>query len=466
MTTAVAGLASEREFFYPFLRLVARFWLWFLFKRVHVRHLERVPQTGPVMLCINHPNNLIDSLLVGAVMPRKVHFLATATLFRRPLLRRLLPGAGVIPIYRKQDEPSASASNAEAFAACHAAFDQGGVVAIYPEGTTHAEARVQRIKTGAARIALSFEAQRPETLSVIPVGLSFEARKSFTARVLVSFGEPAALTAYGRAYRVDPVKAVEELTAAIQWAMEAQVVHVDRIETAAVVRAVEELYRSHLVRELRAERGLAEDEVDLFRISRSIVEAVEHFKERDPQRVERLWRRIQAYRALLARYQVTDDAVQARLGRRTIRRRVLSAGEAVAVFPLFAYGAFVNALPYFVPRWLARRRARKETDYATTRLLASIVALPLFWGLEIWLVVRLAGVLWGALFALSLPLSGLVAYHYLRGIDTLRHGMRLGLLALTRGAVARDLLAERRQIIAELDRAREGYLAATRGSSF
>lgn len=119
-----------------------------------------------------------------------------------------------------------------------------------------------------------------------------------------------------------------------------------------------------------------------------------------------------------------------------------------------------------MPRWLARRRARKETDYATTRLLASIVALPLFWGLEIWLVVRLAGVLWGALFALSLPLSGLVAYHYLRGIDTLRHGMRLGLLALTRGAVARDLLAERRQIIAELDRAREGYLAATRGSSF
>jgi 1-acyl-sn-glycerol-3-phosphate acyltransferase len=466
MTTAVAVLASERELFYPFLRLVARFWLWFLFKRVHVRHLERVPPTGPVMLCINHPNNLIDSLLVGAVVPRPVHFLATATLFRRPLLRWVLSRAGVIPIHRTHDEPPASASNAEAFAACHAAFDQGGVIAVYPEGTTHAEARVQRIKTGAARIALGYEAQRPETLSVIPVGLSFEARKSFTARVLVAFGEPVALTAYGRAYRVDPVKAVEELTAAIQWAMEAQVVHVDRIETAAVVRAVEELYRSHLVRELRAERGLAEEEVDLFRISRSIVEAVAHFKQRDPRRVERIWRRIQAYRALLARYQVTDDAVQARSGRRTIRRRVLSAGEAVAVFPLFAYGAVVNALPYFVPRWLARRRARKETDYATTRLLASIVAVPLFWGLEIWLVVRLAGVLGGALFALSLPVSGLVAYHYLRGIDALRHGLRLGLLALTRGAVAGDLLAERRQIIAELDRAREGYLAATRGSSF
>ena len=158
--------------------------------------------------------------------------------------------------------------------------------------------------------------------------------------------------------------------------------------------------------------------------------------------------------------------MQARLGPRTLRRRVLTAGEAFAAFPLFAYGALVNALPYFVPRWLARRLARKETDYATTRLLASVVAVPLFWGLEIWLVVRLAGALWGALFALSLPVSGLVAYHYLRGLGILQRDVRLGVLALTREAAARNLLAERAVIIAELERAREDYFAATRGSSF
>ncbi|MGH7312211.1 MAG: 1-acyl-sn-glycerol-3-phosphate acyltransferase, partial [Candidatus Rokuibacteriota bacterium] len=372
MTTAVAAPVGGRGLFYPVLRLVARFWLWFLFKRVDVRHPERVPEAGPVMLCINHPNNLIDSLLVGAVIPRKVHYLATAALFRQPLLRRFLRAAGAIPLYRKQDGEhhgsggqvgaTTNNRNADAFAACHAAFDQGRLIAIYPEGTTHAEARVQRIKTGAARIALAYEAEHPETLSVIPVGLSFEARKSFKGRVLVSFGEPVPLSAYSGAYRSDPVRGVDELTTAIQWAMEAQVVHVDRIEAADVVRAVEELYRGHLVRELREERGLAESQVDLFRLSRSIVEAVNHFKERDPERVERIWQRIQAYRALLARYRVKDEAVQARLGRRTIRRRVLNAGEAFAVFPLFAYGAVVNALPYFVPRWLARRLALQETD--------------------------------------------------------------------------------------------------------
>ena len=49
-------------------------------------------------------------------------------------------------------------------------------------------------------------------------------------------------------------------------------------------------------------RGLARRDVDPRRLARSIVDAVDHFKARDPERVERLWQRIQAYRALLAEY--------------------------------------------------------------------------------------------------------------------------------------------------------------------
>ena len=51
--------------FYAVVRVIERFWIRFFFERVEVRHPERVPHRGPVLLCINHPNNLIDSLLVG-----------------------------------------------------------------------------------------------------------------------------------------------------------------------------------------------------------------------------------------------------------------------------------------------------------------------------------------------------------------------------------------------------------------
>src|SRR5207249_11878439 len=71
--SAPVAAAATCDRFYAALRRLARFWVWFFFRRVDVRHAERVPATGPVLLCINHPNNLIDSLLVGAVVRSEEH---------------------------------------------------------------------------------------------------------------------------------------------------------------------------------------------------------------------------------------------------------------------------------------------------------------------------------------------------------------------------------------------------------
>jgi len=342
--------------FYAAVRLVVRFSLWFFFKPVDLRHPERVPAGGPVLLCINHPNNLIDSLIVGAALRRKVHYLATAALFHNPLGARFLRACGAIRVYRKEDDPDKMDPNAEAFAACFRALERGRLIAIYPEGTTHAEACVQRIKSGAARIALSHEAARPGALSLVPVGLTFEARKSFLGRMLVSFGEPIPVAPYLEAHREEPSKAVDALTRAIQRAMEAELV--------------------------------------------------------------------QGYRALLAEHGVKDETVQARLRQPLRRARLRYAWEAIVGFPVFVYGAVVNGLPYLIPRWLARRLAKKETDYATVRFLASVVAFPLFWTLETWVVGWLTGAAGAAIFALSLPLTGLVAYRYLVGAGRLRSRLR------------------------------------------
>ena len=461
-----ADLAAQRQAppspeltdrFYTAVRLVVRFWLWFCFKPVDVRHPEHVPADGPVLLCINHPNNLIDSLVVAAALGRKVHFLAAAAMFRNLLVARFLRACGAIPLCRKQDDPDKMDPNAKAFAACFRALERGGLVAIYPEGSTHAKSRVQRIKSGAARIALGHEAARPGELSLVPVGLTFEARKSFLGRVLVSFGEPLPLAPYLDAHREDPSKAVDALTRAIQAAMEAEIVHLEHIEATELVLAIEELHRGALVSELSTTRGLDAWQIDPLGLAR--VDAVNYFKARDPERIERLWQRIQGYRALLAEYRVKDEAVQARLRRPLRRERVRRSWEAVVGFPFFVYGAVVNGLPYLIPRCLARRLARKETDYATARFLASVVAFPLFWTIETWVIGQLSGVAGAALFALSLPLTGVAAYRYLVGASRLRSRLRFSVLAFTREQAARCLMAEREAISAELERAQADYLA-------
>ena len=457
----------SRDSFYWGVRWVGRFWLWFFFRDVAVVRASLVPASGPVLLCINHPNNLIDSLLVGGVLPRKVHYLATAALFRNPLVARFLAACGAIPVYRKQDDPGKMDRNADAFAACFRALERGRLVGIYPEGTTHSESRVQRIKTGAARIALDYQASgRGAPLTLIPVGITFEARKAFRGHVRLSFGEPIALAPYAPVYRDDPAKAVEALTTAIQWGMEAEILNVGRPERQDLVRAVEEIYRSDLIRELQEERGLGTRQIDPLRLSRAIADAAAHFEERDPERVARMWAAVLKYRAMLAAYHVRDQAVRARAQRPPARAQLRHSWEASIGLPFFAYGLVVNGLPYLLPRWLARRTARKETDYATTRLLASIVAFPLFWAIEIWIVWRLLGPAWALGFALSLPASGLLAYRYLGGMSRLRNQLRFGVLSLTHRQSATRLLAERQALVAELERAKDDYLAATRGSSF
>ena len=457
--------------FYALVRWSGRFWIWFLFRAVDVRHADRVPRGGPVLLCINHPNNLIDSLLVGAVVDRKVHYLATAALFRNPIVARFLKAVGAIPVYRRQDDPDKMDKNVGAFEACVTTLASGGLIGIYPEGTTHAETRVQRIKTGAARIALDYESRRRagatgKPLVLIPTGLAFEARKSFGGRVRVSFGEAVALAPYVDLFTQDPVKAVDELTTAIQWSMEAEVVHVERLDSATLVREVEAIYRDRLVRELQEERGLSAGQIDTVRLSRSIADAAAYFEAHAPERIAELRDSIGHYRAMLAAYRVRDQAVRERIEPPPVRQRLNRGWKAAVGLPIFGYGLVTSGLPYLVPRWIARRTATKETNYATTRLLASVIAVPLFWGVETWIVWRLAGALWALGFFLSLPVSSILAYHYLRGLGRLRAQARLGVVALTRHQAATRLLAERRRLIDLLERAKNDYLTATKGSSF
>jgi len=461
---------EKRGGFYALVRLFGRFWVWFFFREVDVQHAERVPRAGPVLLCVNHPNNLIDSLIVSAVVERKVHYLATAALFRNALLGKFLKACGAIPVYRRQDDPDKMDKNAGAFEATVATLARGELVAIYPEGTTHSESRIQRIKTGAARIALDYESRRAgglgEVLTLIPTGLTFEARKSFGGRVRISFGEPIPITPYLEVYREDGVKAVDGLTTAIQWGMEAQVLHVDRLDRASLVREVEAVYKDDLIRELQEERGLAPRQIDTVRLSRGIADAAAYFEAHAPERLDAIREHLVQYRAMLAAYHVRDQAVRARLAHHGVSERLSRGSKASIGLPVFVYGLVTSGLPYLLPRWIARRTATKETSYATTRLLASVVAYPLFWGLETWIVWRLAGALWALGFLISLPVSAILAYHYLRGIGRLRAQARLGILALTRHQAASRLLAERRRLIEELDRAKSEYLTATKGSSF
>src|SRR5437660_8448164 len=86
---------------YHFSRLVGR-----LFFRFRVVHRERMIQSGPVILAMNHQSYL-DPLLAGSTCDRAIYFLARRSLLDAPLLGWLLPKLNVIPVNQEGVDRSA-----------------------------------------------------------------------------------------------------------------------------------------------------------------------------------------------------------------------------------------------------------------------------------------------------------------------------------------------------------------------
>ena len=66
---------------HPILRLA----LWVFFRDIDVRGRDTVPLDGPLIYVANHPNVMMDPLIVGLNTPDQIpHFLGKGTLFSYP----------------------------------------------------------------------------------------------------------------------------------------------------------------------------------------------------------------------------------------------------------------------------------------------------------------------------------------------------------------------------------------------
>lgn len=199
-------------------------WYWF-FKYVVVAPLarfyvrprwvgrEHLPRTGPFVLAGNHLT-MIDPVVIALGARRRVTYVAkskyySGTSLRRRFLAWFLRAVGQVPI----DPASAHTAN-PGLETARRVLREGGVVAIFPEGTRSPDGRLYRGRTGVMRMAL------PEGVPVVPVAVrgTREVRLPGSGsprrgRVSVIYGPPLDLSAW--AGRVDDPGAWREATDAL-----------------------------------------------------------------------------------------------------------------------------------------------------------------------------------------------------------------------------------------------------------
>ena len=157
------------------------------------RLVERLP-SGPLIVISNH-TSYADGLmlaLIGRRMGRSLRMLATAGVFRAPLIGRVLRALGFIPVERGTERAAHSLD------AALEALRAGEAVAMFPEGRISRDPQhwPERAKTGAVRLALASGAP------VVPVAMvgahEVVGRRRLVRRIVANlFRRPRVRTAVG-----------------------------------------------------------------------------------------------------------------------------------------------------------------------------------------------------------------------------------------------------------------------------
>ena len=111
-----------------------------LFFRFRVIHRERMIQSGPVILAMNHQSYL-DPPLAGTTCDRAIYFLARRTLLDVPLLGWVLPKLNVIPVNQEGVDRSA-------IKAVIRVLQAGNGVLVFPEGSRTLDGTLQPAEPG------------------------------------------------------------------------------------------------------------------------------------------------------------------------------------------------------------------------------------------------------------------------------------------------------------------------------
>jgi 1-acyl-sn-glycerol-3-phosphate acyltransferase len=111
-----------------------------LFFGFRIIHRERVIQTGPVILAVNH-QSFLDPPLAGNAADRAIFFLAKKSLMDVPILGWLLPKLNVIPVNLEGGDRSALKALIRVLGA-------GQCALVFPEGTRTPDGNLQPAEPG------------------------------------------------------------------------------------------------------------------------------------------------------------------------------------------------------------------------------------------------------------------------------------------------------------------------------
>jgi 1-acyl-sn-glycerol-3-phosphate acyltransferase len=430
-----SGSAARR-----FVRSLVKFY----YPRIEVTGLDNIPQSGPVLIAANHPNSLIDPVLLGIAARRPMSLMAKSTLFDIPLFGKVLRALGMVPAYRGSDDRAQVARNHESIALAAKHLAAGHVMGIFPEGKSHDAHHLSLVRSGAARLALQALAAGAHDIKIVPVGLHYEEKERFRSAVWIKVGEPVDVAAWLAQNGGDEHHAMRTLTTELNARLKSVVLHLDEAEWQPLLEPLEAL--------LPAAGFKRRDALEGLRRQQAAVDAINYFYRTDRPRAEAAAARVKAHgEALRAAGVPTEEAEVSLRGARLSGSFALTLLKLTSGALLGLFGALTHLLPYLLVRILsAWIPAPGRMTLALNRLLLGLPIYGAWYGLTAWWLngyfVTWLVVTWLVL----MPVSGLLALDNARRWGKLFPRLRAEIGLLVRPKCRAALLASQTAVVREL----------------
>ncbi len=425
------------------------------FRRIETVNSVNTPTDEPVLFVMNHPNGLIDPSLVFVALPRKISFLAKSTLFKMPVIGWLVRTVEALPVYRQSDAGEDVSKNKETFTLARELLKRGGAIAIFPEGISHNETKLQPLKTGAARIAIGAVSvgKNPASLGlkIVPVGLFYTSKTMFRSEALLYFGEAFQVFPVELEGDEPPHKAAKELTAKIDSALREVTLNAESNTELETATQAEELFSS-VYEGINFKRSLA----DRFTFIKTYINEKIDARYTPKKRDEKLEKRISNYERKLRELDIEPENLSfVEHSFWYVFRHFLVRVWVMLIFaPISIFGIILHFPAYQLGKFIANRNKKHGADdvVSTVKILAAMLFMPLTWII----FAVLLYFYFGWIVALcSIPvaiLSGYAAMRSLEEIEDLNGWFRAIKLFYLKRDKFMQLLIERRSLHEELEK--------------
>ena len=399
---------------YRLFKLIIKACLFFFFKKIVVSGENNLVNNGPLIIVANHPNTFMDPLIIASLMKQQIGFLGNAGIFSNSFFAKILTYFHVIPIFRKKDiKTGLKPDNIHSFSKCHEYLNKKGTILIFPEGNSYYELKLREIKTGTARIALSFQSinNLDSNLKILPISLDYSDSIQFRSVVSVIISEPILLEDYKQTYLEDEINGVSKLTDTIRQKLEKNIPTTTSKEQEQFLLKSHKFYTTFNEPSSSLYLNPKQSLASRAQISKSLkLLGKTNYKLYTDTELK-----VHLFFDLLTEEKLTPGFFTDKfLKKKSYAVFINYVVKFILIAPIYLIGLISNYIPYILPS-IIFKTLKLDIEYKTpTQMVVGLFVFPLFYWLEIKLIGNYVNIdLWDLwVILLIFIISGYIAMYY------------------------------------------------------